>query len=367
VKIAYVITRADAVGGATIHVRDLARAMRELGHDPLVLVGGRGHVTDQFEAAGVRIQSLRYLRRAIHPVRDLLALNELTAALRDFAPDLVSTHTAKAGWIGRAAAARLGLPAIYTPHGLPVAGRFSSASGLLFTLAERAASRWSAAIVCVCESERRLALDKRIAPPDRLIVIHNGVRDVPPEFRACPDREPLRICTVARFEHPKDFATLITALSLVEDRHWRLDIAGDGPLEPEIRHLAAARGIAGQVHFLGYQSDPAPLLASSQLFVLASRSEAFPRSILEAMRAGLPVVATDVGGVKEAVRHRATGLLVPPQDPAALAAAIAELRIAPHLRRELGDRARRDFERSFRLEHTVGKLLTLYATVLDKT
>ena len=363
-KIAYVITRADAVGGATIHVRDLASAMRERGHKPLILVGGSGPVTQQFAAAGLRVQSLRHLRRALHPVADLLALAELTRALRDFAPHLVSTHTAKAGWIGRAAASRLGLPAIYTPHGLPVAGRFSPAAGLLFTLAERAASPWSAAIICVSEAERRLALAQRIAPPHRLFVIHNGVRDIPPACRAVPDREPLRMCSVARFERPKDFATLLAALARLSDRPWTLDLVGDGPLEPAIRRLSQAHRIADRVCFLGYLSDPAPVLARSQLFVLASRSEAFPRSILEAMRAGLPVVATDVGGVSEAVANRATGLLVPPADPAALAAAIAELHAAPALRREFGDRARGVFEQRFRLEHTVEKTLALYAAVL---
>jgi glycosyltransferase involved in cell wall biosynthesis len=366
VRIAYVITRADAVGGATIHVRDLARAMRELGHAPVILVGGRGPATDQFEAAGVPVHSLRHLRRALHPVEDLLALAELTGVLRDSAPDLVSTHTAKAGWIGRAAAARLRLPAIYTPHGLPVAGRFSPVSGLLFTIAERAASPWSAAIVCVSESERRLALAKRIAPADRLFVVYNGVRDIPPEYRANPDRKPVRVCTVARLDRPKDFPTLITALSLLEDQRWTLDLAGDGPLEPEIRRLSKARGIAEHVRFLGYQPDPAPVLARSQIFVLASRSEALPRSILEAMRAGLPVVATDVGGVSEVIIHRETGLLVPPQDPAALAAAISELQASPGLRREFGDRARSMFERRFRLDYTVEKMLALYAMVAGR-
>lgn len=365
-RIAYVITRADAVGGATIHVRDLARAMRELGHAPVILVGGRGPATGQFEAAGVPVRSLRHLRRALHPIEDLLALSELTGVLRDCAPDLVSTHTAKAGWIGRAAAARLGLPAIYTPHGLPVAGRFSPASGLLFTMAERLASPWGAAIVCVSESERRLALARRIAPAERLLVVHNGVRDIPSEYRANPDREPMLACAVARLDHPKDFPTLITAFSLLEDPRWTLDLAGDGPLEPEIQRLAKSSGIAERVRFLGYQPDPAPVLARSQIFVLASRSEALPRSVLEAMRAGLPVVATDVGGVSEAIVHRQTGLLAPPQDPAALAAAISELQASPVLRREFGDRARSAFERRFRLEHTIEKMLALYARVAGK-
>ena len=365
-RIAYVITRADAVGGATIHVRDLACAMRGLGHEPLILVGGRGPVTERFEAAGLRVHPLGHLRRVLHPVDDLLALGELTRVIGDFAPDLVSTHTAKAGWLGRAAAARLGIPAIYTPHGLPVGGRFPAAAGPFFTLAERVASRWGAAIVCVSEAERRLAISGRIAPPDRLFVVHNGVRDIAPEFRACPDREPVSMCSVARFERPKDFATLMAAVSRLADRDWTLELAGDGPLEGEIRRLAKAHGIAKRVRFLGYQPDPAPVFARSQLFVLASRSEAFPRSILEAMRAGLPVVASDVGGVGEAVSHGTTGLLVPPRDPARMAAAIGELLSAGGLRREMGDRARGVFEQGFGLERTVEQMLALYSGVLNR-
>ena len=363
-RMAYVITRGDSVGGATIHVRDLARSLLEQGHQPLILAGGRGRAADLLAGAGVPFHALRHLRRAVNPARDLLALAELTSVLREFAPDLVSTHTAKAGWIGRAAARRLRLPAIYTPHGWPVAGRFSPASGLLFTLAERAAARWSAAIVCVCEAEKRVALDRCIAPPDRLFVVHNGVRDIPPELRACPEREPAQLCAVARFEPPKDFATLMTALALLDDREWTLDLVGDGSLEPEIRRLAAALGIAERVRFLGYQAEPAALLAQSQIFVLASRSEAFPRTILEAMRAGLPVIATDVGGVGEAVGHRETGLLVAPQDPSALAGAIAELRAAPALRRQFGDRARAEFEQRFRLDVMVSRTLEIYRQVL---
>ncbi len=362
-RIAYVITRGDTVGGATIHVRDLARALLDRGHQPLILAGGSGRATDQFAAAGVPFRSLRHLRRAVNPPRDLLALAELTTALRDFAPDLVSTHTAKAGWLGRAAAHRLGLPALYTPHGWPVAGRFSSVPGRLFTLAERAAARWSDAVVCVCEAEKQVALERCIAPPERLFVIHNGVRDIPPELLACPEREPARLCVVARFERPKDFPTLLRALALL-DGGWTLDLAGEGSLEPEIRRLAAALGIGGRVRFLGYLPDPAALLAQSQIFVLASHSEAFPRTILEAMRAGLPVAATDVGGVGEAVRHRETGLLVPPQNPAALAAALAELRAAPALRRRLADGARARFEECFRLDRTVSHTLSLYSDIV---
>ena len=152
-KIAYVITRADAVGGASIHVRDLARAMLERGHEVIVLVGGAGPVTEQLRAVGVPFRSLRF-SAASDPDRSATCWpRELAPAVREFGPDLLSLHTAKAGWIGRAVAARLGIPAIYTPHGWSIGDRHSPVEGMLFRLAERAASKWAAAIICVCEAK----------------------------------------------------------------------------------------------------------------------------------------------------------------------------------------------------------------------
>jgi glycosyltransferase involved in cell wall biosynthesis len=366
VKIAYVITRGDAVGGATIHVRDMARAMIEDGHEAVVLVGGSGAVTEQLARSGVPYHSLKLLQRSIHPVRDWRALAELTAVLRSLAPDLVSTHTAKAGWIGRAACARLGLPAVHTPHGWAIGRRISTASGVLFTLAERVAKPWARAIICVCEHEKRLAMAKGVAHPEDLFVVHNGVRDIPPALRAEPGRTPVRICSVARLEAPKDHATLLAALRTVDSAAWTLDLVGDGPNASAIRERARALGIGDRVHLLGYQPDTAVPLAEAQIFALSSRSEAFPRSVLEAMRAGLPIVASDVGGVREAVTHGSNGFLVPPGDPAAMGSALSALLRDAGLRRTLGAASRDAYERQFRVEFMVRKTQAVYADVLRR-
>ena len=365
-KIAYVITRGDAVGGASIHVRDLARAMRESGHEAVVLVGGSGAVTEQLARAGVPFRPLERLRRPIHPVRDWRALEEMTRVLGEVAPDLVSTHTAKAGWIGRAACARLGLPAVHTPHGWAIGRRISAGSGVLFTLAERAARAWARAIICVCEHERRLAMAKRVARPEDLFVVHNGVRDIASALRADPGREPVRLCSVARLEAPKDHATLLEALAGLRSPAWTLDLVGDGPQADAIRHRAAALGVAERVRLLGYQPETAVPLAEAQVFVLSSRSEAFPRSVLEAMRAGLPIVVSDVGGVREAVAHGVNGLLVPPADARALGESIGALLGDAELRRRMGAAARSVYERRFRLKCMVEKTRAVYDTVLSR-
>jgi glycosyltransferase involved in cell wall biosynthesis len=222
-------------------------------------------------------------------------------------------------------------------------------------------------VICVCDFERRLALEKRIAPAERLLVVYNGVRDVPVELRSHPEDAPARIVSVARLEAPKDQATLLEALARLRPLAWRLDLAGDGPREQEMRALAKRLGVAERVHFHGYLPDPAPLLARAQVFALASRSEGLPRSILEAMRAGLPVVATDVGGVSEAVADGVSGSLVPRDDPEALSQALASLLAEPSRRARLGAAARRTYESRFRLERMVETTAGIYDTVVVGT
>jgi len=120
------------------------------------------------------------------------------------------------------------------------------------------------------------------------------------------------------------------------------------------------------VKFHGYLEDPSGILSQSQVFVLSSRSEAFPRSILEALRAGLPVVASDVGGVSEAIVNGVTGLLVPAGNPQALASALGSLLESSSLRKSMGAAARTAYEQSYRLEVMTNRTLTVYATVQSR-
>jgi glycosyltransferase involved in cell wall biosynthesis len=363
-RIAYAITRADAVGGASVHVLEMAPFMIGRGHHVMVFIGGAGPVTERLAGAGVPYRPLRFLGRAVRPIADLRALDEMTAALGEFQPDLVSTHTAKAGWIGRAACARLGVAAIHTPHGWPLGARMPEPGASLFRLAERRAGTWARAVVCVCEYERQLALAHRLAQDHRLHVIPNGVRDLPEAPRASPAASRPRIVSVARFEPPKDHATLLDALAGLSDLEWQLDLVGDGPCEPAARARAARLGIAGRVRFLGFLKDVAPALARAHIFVLASRSEALPRSLLEAMRTGLAVVSSRVGGVSEAIDDGSSGLLVPPQDAPALAQTLRSLIGDAERRQRLGKSARLAYEARFRLERMAEETASLYETVL---
>jgi glycosyltransferase involved in cell wall biosynthesis len=364
-----VVTRSDAVGGASIHVRDLARAVLDRGHRATVLVGGSGQVTELLRGAGIPFHSLRHLQRSLHPMEDARAYSELKSIFCQLRPDLVSTHTAKAGWLGRRAAHRLGIPVVHTPHGWPFSDRHSAAQGRAYTLAEKVAARWASAIVCVSVHEKELAVNKGITEASRLHVIYNGVPDVGPEMQARPGlEERVRFVSVARFAAPKDHETLLRAFArLGSFRHppCELVLVGDGPGQSAARQLAFELGIAEWVRFTGYEPDPARTLAEANGFVLSSRSEAFPRSILEAMRAGLPVIASAVGGVMEMVSPGGSGIiLVSPADVAALASALKSLKIDRLQRERMGVAARQTYEARYRLDRMTAETVDLYTTVL---
>lgn len=178
---------------------------------------------------------------------------------------------------------------------------------------------------------------------------------------------PIRtVVTVANLRPEKNHETLIAAAAIVARAHpdVRYRIVGDGSRRAELEALARARGVDRIVEFLGHRDDIPDLLAAADLFVLPSRSEAFPNGAIEAMAAGLPVVASDVGGLRDLIAHGRTGLLVPPADPEALAAAIGALVAGPDRARDIGDAARDEVRGRYSFERMVDAFDALYQSAL---
>jgi glycosyltransferase involved in cell wall biosynthesis len=174
---------------------------------------------------------------------------------------------------------------------------------------------------------------------------------------------------VARLSPEKDIESLLkaTALAAREDADLRLEVAGDGPCMAELRRAAAGFGIDGRVRFLGEVRDVPALLARAGLFVLPSRTEGVSLTLLEAMASGLAVVATRVGGTPEVVAHGETGLLVPPGDPAALAAAVLRLRRDAFERERMGRAGRLRVERRFDVRRMTAAYERLYLGLEQET
>ena len=229
-NIVYVITRADEMGGAQVHVRDLAGALHARGQRVTVLAGAPGCLCEQLVERGVRFQSVPALVRPIAPWKDARAVLQLTSILRKLRPDLVSVHSSKAGWLGRVAAKRAGIPVILTAHGWNFAEGLPPAMRRLSAVLERLFARLTDHIITVSEHDRRLALACRIAPPERITRIYNGVHDIAanvPAPRSGGDG-PVRIVMIGRFSRQKDQAGLLRALARISDVDWRLWLIGGG-------------------------------------------------------------------------------------------------------------------------------------------
>ncbi|PRQ03467.1 diphospho-undecaprenol 4-alpha-N-acetylgalactosaminyltransferase [Enhygromyxa salina] len=362
-RVAHVITRSDAVGGAQVVVELLARGMLEAGHTVRVFVGGEGPFLDRLDRAGVPYEPLQHLVRAIDPTRDLRALFELRQALGRFDPDVVSAHSTKAGWFGRLAGRSLGVATVYTVHGW-VFGWQPGPRMMIARALETLTAPLADAIIAVSAADLQRGVDLRVAPARKFHLVHNAIPDLPEALRADPSRSPARIIAVSRLQAPKDPLTLIEGLGRLETRapklSWELELIGDGPLDSRVREAVARHRLGDRVSLLGSRDDVPERLAKGQIFVLSSTHEGFPISTLEAMRAGLPVVASHVGGVAEAVVSGETGALIPASNPDALADALEPLIVDAELRGRQGAAGRAAYERAFTFETQLRRSWAVY-------
>jgi glycosyltransferase involved in cell wall biosynthesis len=363
-KIAQVLTRGDVLGGAQTHVRELSLELRRLGHDVTVITGAPGVFTDQLRQAEIPWLQVRSLVRPLRPHRDLAAFIQLSSVLRQLKPDLVCAHTAKAGSLGRAVARLQNIPSVFTPHGWSMLDRTTLQWNPLFCWAECIAGRLGTRIINVCEFELEFARQGRVCPPGALELVHNGIAEIPMTRVRPVDTQPPLIAMVARFTPQKDHGTLLRALSRLLDLEWSLLLVGAGELEPQVIAQIAVLGLSDRVRILPAEANVVDMLMESQIYVLSTHFEALPISILEAMRAGLPVVATDVGGISELVRKEETGLLTRHGDPASLRDALAHLIGDPALRLALGDAGRRLWRAQFTASTMAERTLEVYKRAL---
>jgi glycosyltransferase involved in cell wall biosynthesis len=363
-RLLLVITLAE-VGGAQTYVASLLPAL--VGHfDVAVAAHGPGPLCEAAGAAGVRFHPLQNVRRPISLWRDLAGLYELTRLLRRERPDILHASSSKAGVLGRLAGFFARVPVrIFTVHGWAFAAH-SGFSSRLYRWLDRLVEPLTTVTICVSERERAAGLAAGTCARERTVVIPNAV-DVEGAPRSRPvERERPLILAVGRLKAPKDFPTLIRALGDLRPDSFEAVIVGDGPDRPRLEEEIETLGLTGPVRLAGERRDVPELLAAADVFVLPSVSEGLPVSVLEAMAAGLPVVASRVGGVPEQVSDGQTGLLVEPGDPNALAAALARLIAEPSLRRRLGAAGRARAEQAFDLDPFRRAHVELYSRELAR-
>jgi glycosyltransferase involved in cell wall biosynthesis len=360
-RIAQIITRSDIIGGASTHLLTLCEHLADRGHDVTVYCGGNGIFTEELEKRELKYHSLSHLVRPIRPFEDLRAVFEVQREIEKLNPDIVALHSAKAGVVGRIACWWAQIPCVVTAHGWAFTEGKSTLRRYFLASIERFVAPLAERIITVSDFDQELAADWSVASRKKMVTVYNGVQDVDQEKRLASEvGETPRIIMVARFEPQKDQPTLLRALEKLRGASWGALFVGDGPRLEQCVDLARDLGIEDRVQFLGYRSDVPNLLAQSDLFVLSTHYEGFPIATVEAMRAGLPIVASDVGGVSEQVRSEENGFLVPPEDVSALKRALEDLLQNEEKRQEMGETGRKIFREQFRVEKMVDRTLNVY-------
>ena len=348
-------------GGGHDHVARLSGELAARGHE--VAVAGPRESMDGAEVFNIAIQ------RPISLSADSRTVRRLARIYRDYDPDVVNAHGSKEGVTARLARLlRPRTPLVYTPHGYSFDSHFGSGlNRAAYRAAETAVAPLASRVLCVSEAERRLA--SRIGPKSRTRVVYNGIdaltpSDPAPALAPALGDGPL-IVSLAGPREGKGVETLIDAVPAVLEEFpaARFALAGDGPLRTELEARARLAGVGERFHFLGQIADVASVLSPATIFVHPSWGESFPYAVLEAMSLGLPIVATDVGGVAEAIPDGECALLAPARQAGALSDALRALLRDPELALTLGTAARRRHGERFTLAKMVDGTLAVYEEI----
>ncbi|MFJ7668338.1 glycosyltransferase family 4 protein [Lysinibacillus sp. NPDC097195] len=357
----------DKVGGAQKHVEALAIKLKQDAHEVTIVTGAYDASLWRLQEEQITVISIPAMQRAIHLTKDIQALWQLRVAFKKIQPDVIAAHSSKAGAIGRIIGRLLRIPTIFTAHSWSFTEGVPQNKQRMYRQLEKTVQPLTTKIITVSDYDRKLALTKGIAPAHKMLTIHNGIEQI--EGANVPKREHNEhphIVMVARFEVPKRQDLLLQALLELTDIPWHLRLIGDGSLRPQAEQFVKEKGLLERVSFLGNQLDISPLLAKSQIFVLLSDWEGLPISIIEAMRAGLPIIATNVGGVNELVTDYNNGFLIPRNDHSLLTTRLRQLLTDPTLCEKMGDASERRFLRNFTFSPMYQKTVSIYEQAILK-
>jgi len=362
-RILQVITVGHDLYGAQKHVLDMSVLLREAGHEVNVAVGTTGALTDRLSEHDIPHTVVHSLVQPIRPIQDLRCVNELCRLYDEFQPDLVASHSSKAGIVSRIACSRAHIPNVFTAHGWSFEAGIPFLKRKLFLSVERWVAKKSNKIITVSKLGRAYGIKQRVASPEQLTTTYYGVADhsdVHPRVR----NDVFTMTMVARFCPQKDHATLISALALLQRTDWQLNLLGDGELLPEIKQQVAAAGLSDRVNFCGAVSN-VPFLSETDLLVLTTNWEGLPLSILDGLAFGIPVVASNVSGVSEGVIDGYNGLLTERGNAEQVSSAINRLLDQPDTVARFGENSRKLFEERFTQRAMFEKTLALYYEVVQ--
>ncbi len=348
----HIITRLEAGGSSRNTIDSCAAQTAEYG---VVLAAGPhpdSAALAKLLPPEVNYLEVPHLQRELSPIKDLRALLELRRQIQLLRPDIVHTHTSKAGALGPLAAALAGgrkAVEVHTPHGHILYGYYGPVKTWIFLLAERILARFTDYFIALTPGEMRESAAAGLGAAPQWRVVHSGVDLQPPAVPAYKRdlgiaEGEIAVGTVARLEPVKGVEYFLRAAALLRQNRpglkFKFVVIGGGALEGPLRRLAGQLGLDQTVVVTGHRADAAALLAALDIYAQPSLNEGMGRAPLEAQALGLPAVVSRVCGLPDVIREGQTGYSVPPADAGALAISIEKLALDAGLRARMGAAAK---------------------------
>jgi glycosyltransferase involved in cell wall biosynthesis len=365
-RLLIVVTNAD-LAGAPIHVLHLVRGLRS--RHPSIQVeacfGSDGPVAEILADMGIKTHIIKSLRSNLNPFSDLVSFLTLASIIRVYVPNVIHCHSSKAGFVGRLVAAIYRIATVYTIHGWGFGvGRKRLVSGLTL-LAELVCAPFTSRYIAVSQCDRDTGLRSLRISSHKIGVIYNGSPDLLSLDKKAVDG--FNVIMVARNSYQKDYSTFFRALRVASFNN--AFVVGSGT--SDVDFVDSARDLAGtasfsRIVFVGESDRVSDFLLQSSVFILSSRFEGLPISIVEALSMGLPILASHVGGVPELVIEGSNGFTFAPGDYASLADSINLLHSDERLLRSMGSASRKLFLREFGLDVMVDKTMEVYGELLSR-
>lgn len=384
-KVAHIITRLILGGAQENTLLTVEDQQHDWGDEVALItgpaIGPEGSLIERAKRNDVDLRIVPELRREIHMGRDWASYQALLRILREYRPQLIHTHSSKAGIIGRAAAAQLAIPAVHTIHGSPFHPYQNRLAYHAYRLAEKWAARRSERLISVCDAMTDQYVAAGVASRGKFVTIYSGM-EVEPFLNPPRSREAVRrelgfepqhivVGKVARLFELKGHEYVIDAArtAVASNTNLRFLFVGDGLLRNELEGRIAAAGLSGNFAFTGLvPQDKVPeLVGAMDIVVHASLREGLARVLPQGLIAGKPVVSYDVDGAREVVISGETGFLLPPRSIAQMSAAILQLASDPALRERMGQSGRSRFTDQFRHQTMTRRIREAYAEVLAET
>ena len=382
IRLCHIITRLD-VGGAAENTLRSACGLDPERYEVSLIYGRTDNPLqpwiDRAKAQGVQLYYLPDLVREIHPITDFRILFQLSKLLGKIRPQIVHTHSSKAGILGRWAARLRRVPLIvHTPHGHVFYGYYGALGSWFFRMIEKITGRFTHRMIGLTELEIQHHIQAGIGKPGQFIAIHSGV-EIEKYASAHGNRDSLReqlrvpkegfcIGSAGRLAPVKNFTLLLQALDTLHSKHpdrYHLVIFGEGAERGILLNQSMELGVQDRFYLPGWVDSMQDYYPAFDLFVLCSKNEGMGRVLVEAMAAGLPVIATSVGGVPELLGEGEYGVLVPSGDPEALAEAILRVTSSKELRLRLIEKGK-ERAKNYTADLMIEKLEILYEELLRK-